>query len=371
MGQLFSIRGRSMKQILRLLILPAFFLLPSLSGAETPIQGRGCVSYGKDRTLDEARLLVRGVAIRMAIESTGVLDPALEMGPPELVADIVQILRSGHIREIRVLEHEEAEPSVCQTVEVLADLDDMRRAVTREIERRTEREPDLGLGDNACLKILAVEQDEDRYGRRVTAVVSVKRATGPLHTPEVRLQKPCFKVCIDYLGPGGVPAGGDALFVDDSAEGMVRGEMRTLSFHIPARVQSYRLWLPQDKQAGPKAVPAAASAPTGSARPIDDVVTIVTETGVLRVEVISDGPINRHEQFFMSKPPRLVIDLPGSWDRPRFHAREIDSSLVERVRIGQHPAKLRLVLDLREGEAAPSAVIRETPSGLSVEVRPR
>ncbi len=352
-------------------LLPVFLLLPALSSAETSIQGRGCVSFGKERSLEEARLLVRGVAVRRAIESTGVLGPAEEKCSSEFVADIVQILRSGHLQGIRVLEHEEAEATVCETVEAFADLTAMRRAVIRVVERRAEQDLNPALGDNKCLRILAIEEDEDRYGRRVNAVVGVKRATGPLHTPELRLGKPCFKVCVDYLGSGGVPAGGDALFVDDSPEGMVRGEMRTLSFHVPDRIQSYRVWLPPDKPTESKAVPAAAPDPTGAARPIEDVVAAVTETGILRVEVISDGPINRHDQFFMSKPPRLVIDLPGRWERPRFHAREIESPLVERVRIGHHPAKLRLVLDLRKGEAAPSAVIREIPTGLSVEIRPR
>lgn len=351
--------------------MAAFLLLPALSRAETSIQGRGCVSFGKERSLAEARLLVRGVAVRRAIESTGVLDPAVEKCSSELVAHIVQILRSGHLHGIRVLEHEEAEATVCETVEAFADLAAMRRALIREVERHADQDLNPALGDNKCLRILAIEEDEDRYGRRVNAVVGVKRATGPLHTPELRLGKPCFKVCIDYLGPGGVPAAGDALFVDDSPDGMVSGEMRTLSFHVPDRIQSYRVWLPQDKPAEPKAVPAAPAEHTGTARPVEDVVAAVTETGILRVEVISDGPIERHEQFLMSKPARLVIDLPGRWERPRFHAKEIDGPLVERIRIGHHPAKLRLVLDLRKGEKAPSAVIGESPTGLSVEVRPR
>lgn len=347
----------------------AWLLFPAFSGAETLIKGRGCVSFGTERTLEEARLVVRGVAIRRAIESTGVLDIALNKGSPEFVEDITQVLRSGHLSEVRVILHEEHESSVCETVEVGADVEGMRRVVERELERRLGRERDPGFGDNGCLEILAIEEEEDRYGRRVTTVARVMRATGSLHTPELRQRRPCFKVCIDYFGPGGVPAGGDALFVDESEEGVVAGEIRALSFHVPGRITSYRIWLPPDGQAL-HAAPSPVKHPRArTLRPINDVSASVESYG-LRLDVVSDGPISSHKQFFMINPPRLVIDLPGAWERPGFHAAPVESPLAERIRIGHHPDKLRLVLDLLMGDETPSTVVRETPTGLVVEIRP-
>jgi hypothetical protein len=40
--------------------------------------------------------------------------------------------------------------------------------------------------------------------------------------------------------------------------------------------------------------------------------------------------------------------------------------MVERIRIGRHPDKLRLVLDLRSEIPRPAAVIRESSRGLAI-----
>ena len=46
----------------------------------------------------------------------------------------------------------------------------------------------------------------------------------------------------------------------------------------------------------------------------------------------------------MDNPPRLVIDLPGDWNIK--HPDKPASTVVKAVRLGHHPDKLRLVLDL-------------------------
>jgi len=217
--------------------------------------------------------------------------------------------------------------------------------------------------------------------RSVTVTVQARRTTGPLHTSEHRRSRPCFKVCIDFFGPGGVPMDGDARYIDETAEGLLRGEIRTLAFHAPEGVLSYRVWLPAGKEAATSARPAAEKpardettpAPDDEEEPLRALEAVEAETDAdgLRLEVVADGPITRHAQFYMGGPPRLVIDIPGRWRRPRFHARRIEGALVERVRIGYHPGKLRLVLDLREGESAPAATVRETPKGMVIEVRSR
>ena len=362
----------------------ALFFLPALCAAGEPFQGRHCLSFGKDRSLQEARLLVRSLAVRQAIHGTGVLDELSDPPSSQRIDDLVQILASGYVTDVRVLDHSETGDSVCETVEIRANPKAMRNALRREVRRRSEGIEERGLGNNGCLKLLAVQEDEDRYGRRVEAVARVLKATGALQSPEQRRRKPCFKICIDFFGPGEVPLGGEARFIDDSPEGTISGEIRSLSFYVPREAQSYRVWLPNEvlhAASRPKApavpAPSAPSAPTGTdtepgepARPIEDVKAVEAPEG-LRVEVVSDGPVKRHRMFYMDHPPRLVIDLPGRWKRPRFHARRINGPQVERIRIGHHPGKLRLVLDLREGGTATSAIIRETPQGLCVDLKRR
>lgn len=357
-------------------LLFSVLFLPALCQAGGVLEGRHCLSFGDQRSLQEARLLVHTLAIRNAVETAGILDGLPHDGSACLYNDVFQVLLSGFLQDVQVQEHEETDRTVCETVLVHADPDDLRAAVREAVVSRNRRLEERGVARNACLKVLAVNEAEDRYGRCVEAVVRVMRATGPLYTAELRSQKPCFKVCIEYLGPGGVPAEGDALFVDTSVEGLVEGEVRTLRYYAPEGIQSYRIWLPGESDfspAEPVAAPARATPSALSAEPENDPIRELegvdatsTDRDGFRVEVLAHGPIERHRHFFMGDPPRLVIDLPGRWDTPRFHARRVESRMVERIRIGRHPDKLRLVLDLRPEVRDPAAVIRESSRGLAI-----
>ncbi len=365
----------------RLLVLALVLILtPGTSAAAALLEGRGCIRLDDSVDLRQARLLVRNAALHRAIASSGVLAELPLDAPPALTRGIVQILRSGHLEAVRVLEHTETDDVVCETVEVRADLETLRRVARREVAR-TAPGGEPALADNDCLSLLALEENEDRYGRRVTAVVRVERSTGPLHSPAHRRNKPWYKVCIDYLGPGGVPWDGDAHYIDDSADGLLQGELRTVDFHVPEGVESYRVWLPEkpEKQPvtrtstgtkGPERTVSKAPEPEAAPRPVESVEASDGPDG-LRVEILSNGPIQRHRPFYMDGPPRLVIDLPGRWERPGFHARRLDSPVAECIRVGHHPDKLRLVLDLRRDGPPPEAVIQETPKGLVVEIRAR
>lgn len=361
------------------LVLPVL-LLPALCQAEKALEGRHCLSFGDQRTLEEARHLVHTLAIRNAVESSGILDALPPDAPRGVTGDVLQRLRSGVLKDVQVQEHQETDRAVCETVRIHADPEAVRAAVREAVASRNQRLEAQGIARNACLKVLAVNEAEDRYGRCVEAVVCVLRPTGPLHTADLRAGKPCFKVCIDYMGPGGVPAEGDARFVDTSAEGLVEGEVRTLRFYAPEGIQSYRVWLPGESrmaEAAPAPEPVPEPARTASTAPpaempdkafreLEGLETIPEGTDGFRVEILAHGPIVQHRHFYMGNPPRLVIDLPGRWRTPRFHARRVESRLVERIRIGRHPEKLRVVLDLQPGVRDLKAVIRESSRGLAV-----
>jgi len=361
------------------LLLPVL-LLPALCQADNILEGRHCLSFGDQRNLQEARHLVHTLAIRNAVESSGILDGLPLDRSGGLSSEVLQVLRSGVLKDVRVQEHKETDRSVCETVRIIADPNAVQAAVRDAVASRDRRLKAQGIARNMCLKLLAVNEAEDRYGKQVEAVVRVLRSTGAMHTPELRSRKLCFKVCIDYMGPGGVPAEGDSRFVDTSAEGLVKGEIRTLRFYAADGIQSYRVWLPGESRiAAAEPVPAPAveparSAPSapraepspGAIRELEGLETSSEGTDGFRVDVLAHGPIERHRHFFMGDPPRLVIDLPGRWRTPRFHARRVESRMVERIRIGRHPNKLRLVLDLRSEIHDPGAVIRESSSGLSI-----
>ncbi|MDJ0786186.1 MAG: type IV pilus secretin PilQ [Myxococcota bacterium] len=67
------------------------------------------------------------------------------------------------------------------------------------------------------------------------------------------------------------------------------------------------------------------------------------------VNLRTDGRVEEFNQFLVEDPARLVIDLPGlvsGLDNDRF---DVGMGGIERVRVGQHADKLRVVLDASEG----------------------
>lgn len=60
------------------------------------------------------------------------------------------------------------------------------------------------------------------------------------------------------------------------------------------------------------------------------------------------GPVRQTHIFPLSDPPKLVIDLAGKWDRKVTSPVAAESPLVKRIRLGNHPEYLRLVLDLAD-----------------------
>jgi len=77
------------------------------------------------------------------------------------------------------------------------------------------------------------------------------------------------------------------------------------------------------------------------------------------------GGITDYRSFFLKSPPKLVIDLPGKWEQKTRSVIEVDHHLVKRVRVGQHPEFIRVVLDL-EKEKVSKPDFTETAEGLRV-----
>ncbi len=81
----------------------------------------------------------------------------------------------------------------------------------------------------------------------------------------------------------------------------------------------------------------------------------------LVIQVRADGRIDNSDSFVLENPARLVVDLPGLQNDVKRGAVDVGAAEVSRVRVGQHPEKVRLVLD--GGEAAdPFAEVRIDPS---------
>lgn len=66
----------------------------------------------------------------------------------------------------------------------------------------------------------------------------------------------------------------------------------------------------------------------------------------VKVFLAGDGSFGDYTSKLMDKPDRLVIDIKGVKELLELDELPVNSTLLKAVRVGQHPGKLRLVLDL-------------------------
>jgi hypothetical protein len=69
--------------------------------------------------------------------------------------------------------------------------------------------------------------------------------------------------------------------------------------------------------------------------------------GEFVLTIVTDTPVEKVESFHAKSPARLVVDIMGGWQAPGPSNRTVDSDLVEKIRVGVHPDKLRLVMDYK------------------------
>lgn len=81
------------------------------------------------------------------------------------------------------------------------------------------------------------------------------------------------------------------------------------------------------------------------------------------LEVWANRTIQKQKYFVLSNPPRLVIDMPGKWQKPSFQLKEVSSDLVSKIRIWRHERKLRIVCDLLSDKVI-KPVITPSPNGV-------
>ena len=84
------------------------------------------------------------------------------------------------------------------------------------------------------------------------------------------------------------------------------------------------------------------------------------------VEVRAEGPIDNVDSFVLENPDRIVIDLWGAKNGVPHASQPIQQGSVERIRIGEHPDKVRVVLDLRV--PVETHVVAPTSNGVRIEI---
>jgi hypothetical protein len=74
--------------------------------------------------------------------------------------------------------------------------------------------------------------------------------------------------------------------------------------------------------------------------------------GEFVLTIVTDSPVERVTSFHAKSPARLVVDLVGGWQAEGPPTRAVGSDLVEKIRVGVHPDKLRLVIDYKDKNLA-------------------
>ncbi|MGH0037779.1 MAG: type IV pilus secretin PilQ [Myxococcota bacterium] len=90
--------------------------------------------------------------------------------------------------------------------------------------------------------------------------------------------------------------------------------------------------------------PVAEMAPPQPATTLNGVDVSATEAGLL-VHLAADGVIGATEAFTLADPERLVLDLPGLVSGVAKGTMSVDGEMVDRVRVGSHADKVRVVFD--------------------------
>ncbi|MCP4111021.1 MAG: AMIN domain-containing protein [Desulfobacteraceae bacterium] len=90
--------------------------------------------------------------------------------------------------------------------------------------------------------------------------------------------------------------------------------------------------------------------------------------GYFNMVISADESIKKYKAFPLNNPPRLVINIYGKWKSHESSAKEVKSDLVSKVRIGEHPDYISVVLDIKNGKV-PTPVIKESSEGLDLTLR--
>jgi type IV pilus assembly protein PilQ len=92
---------------------------------------------------------------------------------------------------------------------------------------------------------------------------------------------------------------------------------------------------------------------------------VASPTGI---EIQADGPIDNVDSFLLSNPDRVVVDLFGAKSGLAKAKQSFAEGVVSQARIGEHPDKVRVVLDLRSKTGKPTVV--PTDKGVRIELTP-
>jgi hypothetical protein len=145
------------------LILSGFLIILSFTSiclsSEETITRHYCYTYGDRETLQEAREIVRTLSSRNGIESYRVfIESSTNVKNFSLSNDLVQIISSGYLKNVNVLEHTEEGKTICEKISGVVVPEQIDKVLRKEVQKRKTKIEDMGLDNNRYFKILSVKE---------------------------------------------------------------------------------------------------------------------------------------------------------------------------------------------------------------------
>ena len=139
-------------------------LFPIICLANDTITGRYCYTYGDKESLMEAKELTHTLAIRNAIESYRVyIESTGTVKNFILTNDIIQIISSGYLKDIKVIDYKEQGRTICETIQANVSSQEIEKIIRQRIQNTIERIEETGIDNNGYLKIIGIEEFKKEY----------------------------------------------------------------------------------------------------------------------------------------------------------------------------------------------------------------
>jgi hypothetical protein len=190
----------------------------------------------------EARNIAYTEAVRLAIDSSRIfIDTTRSVMDPQLLNHLKQVIASGYLKDLQVLEESEKGRTVRVKVRATINPQEIKTVLEREINRGQGKEPP-GLDQNRALKILSVREESDGT---VAVVFKALKRLDWLNTAYDGSLRETADVMIDFYDEQGVPIGTERFPARKSSNGdmMNPGEIGVAKFTKPSNARSYRAWL--------------------------------------------------------------------------------------------------------------------------------
>jgi len=225
-----------------LLYVFTFLLIPSVCISEETIKGHYCYTYGGRETIQESRELTRTLSIRNGIESSKVfIESTGKVTNFTLTNDLIQIISSGYLKNVKVLEHTEEENTICETISGTVEEKQVEKVIKNQVQKRIKEVEDTGLDNNGLIKILSISESEEHVSGKVRKQVNIKVKT----LDEFRSYDERCVIFLSYYDSNGYEVStdkNDYCFMKNGLhDDVYPDEIRTCSFD--KRTGTYKVWL--------------------------------------------------------------------------------------------------------------------------------